>query len=122
MTVLASLSEIASQQAASSENIMKKVNYFLDYMASNPHAIIRYYVSDMALNWYSNTSYLTTPNARSRANGIFSLAPSHATATPSSYTEKFDTVHHFEMPRRPAAAAKAELRALFLNGMEADLF
>ena len=40
LKALASLSEIASQQAALTENTTKKFNHFLDYMASNPDALV----------------------------------------------------------------------------------
>ena len=71
LTILASISEIASQQAAPTENTMKKVNHFLDYMACNPRAVSRFYVTDMVLNYHSDASYLTVPNAPSRAGGAF---------------------------------------------------
>ena len=47
LTILASLSKIASMQAAPIEYTMQKVNHFLDYMASNPDALVRFYASDM---------------------------------------------------------------------------
>ncbi len=40
-TILMALLEIASQQAAPSENMMEHVNQFLDYMWTHPDAIIR---------------------------------------------------------------------------------
>ena len=40
MTILMTLSEIAGQQANPTEKTMKRVNEFLDYMASNPDAKI----------------------------------------------------------------------------------
>jgi hypothetical protein len=41
-TILMTLSEIALQQATPTENTMKRVNQFLDYMWTHPDAIIRY--------------------------------------------------------------------------------
>ena len=46
-TILMALSEISSQQSAPTENTMKRVNQFLDYMWTHPDAIIRYRASDM---------------------------------------------------------------------------
>ena len=69
LTTLASLSKIASQQAAPTENTMKKVNHFLDYMAAKPDVIIRFYASDMVLNYHSDASYLTASRTRSRVGG-----------------------------------------------------
>ena len=72
-TILMALSEISSQQSAPTENTMKRVNQFLDYMWTHPDAIIRYRASDMILNVHSNASYLSAPKARSRAGGYFFL-------------------------------------------------
>ena len=63
MTILMALNKIAGQQANPTEKTMKRVNEFLDYMASNPDAKIRYHASDMVLNVHSNASYMTAPKA-----------------------------------------------------------
>ncbi len=62
MTILCALNEIAAQQAKPTEKTMERVNTFLDYMATNPDAVIRYYASDMVLNVHSDASYLTAAN------------------------------------------------------------
>ena len=61
------LSEISSQQSDPTENTMKQVNQFLDYIWTHPDAIIRYRASDMILNVLSDVSYLSAPKAHSRA-------------------------------------------------------
>ena len=38
-------------QAAPTDYTMQKVDHFLDYMASNPDALVRFYVSDMVLKF-----------------------------------------------------------------------
>ena len=48
-TILMALSLIAADQAAPTENTMKRVKQFLDYMWTHPDAKIRYRASDM---WY----------------------------------------------------------------------
>ena len=73
LTILASLSEIASMQAARTECTIQKFNQFLDYMASNPDALVRFYSSDMVLNCHSDASYLPATQGRSRAGGHFFL-------------------------------------------------
>ncbi len=72
-TILMALSEISSQQAAPTENTMKHVNHFLDYMWTHPDAIIQYSASDMILNVHSDASYLSAPKARRHAGGCFFL-------------------------------------------------
>jgi hypothetical protein len=58
------LSDIATQQAAPTENTRKQVELFLDYMWTHPNAKICYCASDMIHNVHSNASYLSTPRAR----------------------------------------------------------
>jgi hypothetical protein len=52
------LSDIATQQAAPTENTKKRANNFLDYMCTHPDV---YRASDMILNVHSDASYLSTP-------------------------------------------------------------
>jgi hypothetical protein len=61
------LSEISLQQAAPTENMMKCVNQFLDYMWTHPDAVIWYCASDMILNVHSDASYFSVPKAQSCA-------------------------------------------------------
>jgi hypothetical protein len=62
-TILMALLEIALHQAAQTENMMKRVNQFLDYMWTHPDVIIRYHASDMILNVHFDASYLSAPKA-----------------------------------------------------------
>ena len=71
-TMLPALSAIASTQAKPTEETMKKTKQFLDYAVSHPDAIITYNASKMVLAKYSDASYLSKPEARSRAGGHFS--------------------------------------------------
>jgi hypothetical protein len=68
-TIVMALSDLSSQQSAPTENTMKQVNQFLDYMWAHPDAIIRYRASDMILNVHSDASYLSAPKSRSQAGG-----------------------------------------------------
>ena len=43
------------------------LNQFLDYMATNPNAAVRFHASDMILHADTDVLYLTEPQARSRA-------------------------------------------------------
>ena len=72
-TILMALSKIALQQAAPTENTMKCVNQFLDYMWTYPDVNIQYLASDMILNVHSDASYLSAPKACSRVGGYFFL-------------------------------------------------
>jgi hypothetical protein len=58
-TMLVGLGSIATQQANPTENMMKKVQHFLDYASTHPDAIIMYHSSDMVLIGHSNALYLS---------------------------------------------------------------
>ena len=58
-TMLTATSAIASEQAAPTENMMKKCKQLLDYADSQEEAILTYKKSDMVLAIHSNASYLS---------------------------------------------------------------
>ena len=120
LTILASLSENASQQAAPTENTKKKVNHFLDYMACNPRAVICFYASDMILNCHSDANYRTAPNAQSRAEGLFFLGYIPHDGSPIFLNGAILTQCTI-LTCVAASAAKAKLGALFLIAMEAKI-
>eukprot|EP00957_Ditylum_brightwellii_P191329 14568203-Ditylum_brightwellii.AAC.1 len=65
------LNELASQQATATEETAKAVVMILNYCATYPAAVLRYHKSDMVLYVHSDASYLSEPEARSRAGGHF---------------------------------------------------
>ena len=114
MTILASFSEIASMQAAPTEYTMQKVNHFLEYMASNVDALVRFYVSDMVLNCHSDASYLTAARGRSRAGGHFFLGSVPKDGCPIFLNGAI--LNNCTILKLVAAsAAKAQLGALFMR-------
>ncbi len=119
-TILMALSEISSQQSVPTENTMKHVNQFLNYMWTHPDAIIRYRASDMILNVPSDASYLSAPKACSRAGGYFFLGSIPHDGDPI----KLNGAMHVTctiLKLVAASAAEAELGALFLNAREAKV-
>ena len=120
-TILMALSEISSQQSTPTENTMKRVNQFLDYMWTHPDAIIRYRASDMILNVHSDTSYLSAPKARSRVGGYFFL---RSLPHDGDWIKLNGAIHVTctILKLVAASAAEAELGALFLNAQEAKVF
>jgi hypothetical protein len=115
------LSELSSQQAAPTENTMKRVNHFLDYMWTHLDAIIRHSASDMILNVHSDASYLSAPKACSRAGGYFFLGSLPCNGDPI----KLNGAIHVQctiLKLIAASAAKAELGALSLNAQGAKVF
>ena len=119
-TIPEALSELSQQQTKATENTLQRCRQFLDYMATHPNAKIRYYASDMILNVHSDASYLSVPNARSRAAGIFFLGSLPQADKPillNGIIHVLCTILRFVA----ASAAEAELGALFLNAKEAKV-
>jgi hypothetical protein len=120
-TILMALSKISSQQSAPTENTMKRVNQFLDYMWTHPDAIIRYPWSDMILNVHSDASYLSAPKARSHASGYFFLGSLPSDGDPIKLNGAIHVTCTI-LKLVAASAAEAKLGALFLNAQDAKVF
>ena len=115
------LSQLGSEQAAATEKTLADADHFLDYLATHPHAKIRYHASDMILNNHSDASYLSASRGRSRAGGHFFLGwlprkhhPIRLNGQILSLCEILKFVS--------SSAAEAELGALFLNTKQARIF
>ena len=87
-------------------------------MTTHPNAKLRYYASDMVLNVHSDASYLSAPNARSRAAGYYFLG-----SVPKNHQPiKLNGAIHFlcnVLKLVASSAEEAELGTLFLNAKEA---
>ena len=69
LTMLATLSSIASRQSKGTEQLEEEVKQFLDYCATHPNAGVRFVTSDMLLTVHSDASYLSEPGSKSQAAG-----------------------------------------------------
>lgn len=114
-TMLVALSAIAAEQAAPTENTLRKVNQFLDYAATHPDAAITYKASNMVLAIHSDASYLSEPKARSRAGGHFYLSENGKNPRDNGAVLNVAKVMKAVM----SSAAEAELGALFINAKTA---
>ena len=121
MTVLMSLSTIASEQTKGTERTMEKALQVLDYLATHPDAKVRFRASDMILNIHSDASYLTEPKSRSRASGHFFLGWLPVDGKPIRLNGAFHTLCSI-LRFVVSSAAEAELGALFLNCQEGLIF
>ncbi len=113
-TILMALLETAPQQAAMTENMIKCVNQFLDYMWTYPDVNIRYLASDMILNVHSDVSYLSASKACSHAGGYFFLGSIPHDRDPIMLNRAI-LITCTILKLVAASAAEAELGALFLN-------
>ncbi len=114
------LLDIASQQAAPTENTMERINQFLDYMWTHPDAIVWYHASDMILSVHSDVLCLSAPKAHSCAGGYFFLGSIPQDGDPI----KLNRAIHIAcaiLKLVAASAAEAELGALFLNAQVAKV-
>ena len=68
------LSALGTQQAKPREQTMTNTKQLLDYVGSQEEAILTYSASDMILAAHSDASYLSEPEARSRAGGHIFLS------------------------------------------------
>ncbi len=64
-TLFVALSSLASLQAAPTEYTMSLVKWLLDYVATQPNAVLTYKKSDMILAVHSDASYLSKATAHS---------------------------------------------------------
>ena len=72
-SILPALNSIGTQQAQPTEKTKENLQHLLDYVATYPNVILRYYASDMILKVDSDAAYLVLPKARSRIAGYFRL-------------------------------------------------
>ena len=117
LTLLVTLSTLASEQARATKMTTKRKLHMLDYLATHPNAMIRFYASDMVLNIHSDASYLSAPGAKSRACGHFFMGWIPRDGEPIRLNGAIHTVASV-LKMVAASAAEAELGALFLNVKE----
>jgi hypothetical protein len=73
-TMLPAINEISDSQASPTQKTKNACTMLLDYAATYPLVIIRYYASNMALNVDTDAAYLVLPNALSRYAGHYILS------------------------------------------------
>ena len=100
---------------------MKHCRHFLDYMATQPNAKLRYCASDMVLNVHSDASYLIAPNTQRRAAGYYFLGSVPKNLQPIKLNGAIYVLCTV-LKLVASSAAEAELGALFLNAKEAKIF
>ncbi len=71
MTVLMALSMIASKRTKGMECTLEKAYQVLDHLAMHHNAMVQFCASNMVMNIHLDVSYLSKPNACSRACGHF---------------------------------------------------
>jgi hypothetical protein len=113
-TMLCAINELASSQVAPSPATLAQVDRILHYAVKHPNATIILKASDVQLKYYSDASYLSEANSRSRAGGILFLGDAYTTNGAYGATDYLSCNDNTFV----ASAAEAEYAALFLVGRE----
>ena len=114
-TLLCPISAIASQSSKPTEDTMDQTHQLLDYLSHQEEAVLTYNASDMKLAVHSDASYLSEPQARSRAGGHFFL--SNNAAVPPNNGAVLNIAHIIKHVM--SSATEAELAALYIMAREA---
>jgi hypothetical protein len=120
-TMLPAINEVSASQAQPTENTLHACKMLMDYAATYPLAIIRYFASDMVLHIDSDAAYVVLPNARSRYAGHYFLSdcppqpPAKPTPKPNGGILTICKTIHGVM----ASAAEAETGGVYGNAQEA---
>ena len=77
---MSSMVEVQANLTTETETITK----FLNYSASHPYAVTEYRRSGMILHIYSDASYMSETEARSRAGMYFFLRPKSSNNRPKT--------------------------------------
>jgi hypothetical protein len=113
--MLTAINKIGSMQAQASSQILDQVERFLAYANKFKDSTLYIQASDMKLYGHSDASYLSEPNARSRAGGYLYLGKHEINAKPNAAISCFSVI----IPTVVTSATEAEYAALFMTGQAA---
>ena len=108
-TLVAALSSIAAQQAKGMQAVQQACNHLLNYVATHPHAFLKFIASDMIFAVHANASYLSEPNSKSYATGHFFLTHHNNPNTPHASILTLSTIIQHVL----ASASQTKLTTLF---------
>ena len=114
-TVLTPISAIASQAAKPTKDTLAQTKQLLDYLATQEDAVLTYNRSDMILAAHSDASYLSEPQARSRAGGHFFMSNNAEIPPNNGAILNNATIIKHVM----SSATEAEMAALYIMAREA---
>ena len=104
------LNDLHTAKSNGSQETAKAAIYCLNYCDSNPNPSKMYTASDMILSVYSNTVYLVTSKAQSRADGFIFLGNPNRLLVNSSIAVITKIIKNVMV-----STAEAEFAALVLN-------
>eukprot|EP00957_Ditylum_brightwellii_P046485 3527710-Ditylum_brightwellii.AAC.1 len=115
LTLLPALNAISAQQSAPTEEMVKAMDQFLNYMATYPDTLVCFCASNMILHIHSDATYMVLPKACSHAGGYFYLLSKPDKNTPNiplngAIHNECSTIHNVM-----GSAAEAEVGSLYIN-------
>ncbi len=110
-TQLTPISMLAAIQSKATEDVLQRAHRLLQYAATWPDASLVYHASDMQLRAYSDASYLSDCDSRSRAGGIHYLTNINGNLI-NGAIDCMSTI----IKSVVTSAMEAEYAALYLNG------
>jgi hypothetical protein len=118
--ILKALNSLARQQSKPTATTAQRTDQLLDYLATHPDAVIRYYGSDMILQVHSDASYFNEPDGRSTAGGHYFLGNLPVDNQPIFLNGAIYALCTV-LKHIAASAAEAKLGSLFLNTQETKI-
>lgn len=113
-TILPAVTTISSLQSKPTKAVAAAMTRLLHYCAAYPDNSIVFHACDMRLVIQSDASYLSRPNARSVAGGVFYLLNKDTSLKHNGPCHAISSL----IPVVVASVAEAEYAALFINGRE----
>jgi hypothetical protein len=116
LTLLYSVNALGSAQSKPTQQTKDAAIRLLSYCARYPNNKLVYHACDMVLYIQVDASYLSRPNARSVAGGIFYLGNHNKPEEINGLVHAFSTI----IPAVMASVAEAEYGGLFLGGQDGE--
>ena len=121
-TMFVALGALAAAQSQGTEATAKALAHLLDYAATHPDAVIRYFASGMIMYIHSDASYLSERKARSRVGGHFFLSdkPTDPAKPPPHPIPNNGAIHTVSsiLKNIMSSATEAEFAGLYHNARD----
>ena len=114
-TFIVRFSQLSSEQSRATEQTVASLDYVLNYLHNYPNANLVFYASDMMLQVESDASYISEPQATSRAGGTFYLGK----RTDMFVNSPIDQTSVRIDAAVVSTASEAEYAAIFINARKA---
>ena len=116
LNIIKTLNTLARQLYAPTENTNQDVKHFLEYCATHPDAKIRFFASEMILQFQSEASCMNETKACSTASGNYFLGNNIQSGKPIVLNGAIHTL--CKIIGVASSEAEAELGSLLLNTQE----